>query len=53
MKHLWNLPAWLELAEAAEYLRGLNTEPEISAATILEAALEGRSSCRCAFQAFV
>ena len=42
MKHLWDLPAWLELSEAAEYLRGVNTEPEISAATLLDAALKGQ-----------
>ena len=40
MKHLWDLPAWLELSEAAEYLGGVNTDPEISAVTILDAALE-------------
>ena len=42
MKHLWDLPAWLDLPEAAEYLRDVNTDPVISAVTILDAALEGQ-----------
>ena len=42
MKHLWDLPAWLDLPEAAEYLRDVNTDPVISAVTtLLDAALEG------------
>ena len=52
MKHLWDLPAWLELAEAAEYLRGPNTEPEVSAATILDAALEGQVQLSVRFPGF-
>ena len=39
MDHLWNLPAWLELPEAAEYLHA-NTTQEITEVSILEAALE-------------
>ena len=39
MNHLWNLPAWLELPEAAEYLQA-NTTQEITEVSILEAALE-------------
>ncbi len=43
MNRLWNLPAWLELSEAAEYLQA-NTKQEIkiNEVTILEAALEGQ-----------
>ena len=52
MKHLWDLPGWLELAEAAEYLRGLNTEPEVSAVTILDAALEGQVQLSVRFSGF-
>ena len=39
MNHLWNLPAWLELPEALEYLQA-NTTQEITEVSILEAALE-------------
>lgn len=39
MTRLWNLPAWLELSEAAEYLRA-NTKQKITDVTILEAVLE-------------
>ena len=41
MNRLWNLPAWLELSEAAEYLQA-NTRQEITEVSILEAALEGQ-----------
>ena len=43
MNRLWNLPAWLELSEAAEYLQA-NTKQEIkiNEVSILEAALEGQ-----------
>ena len=41
MNRLWNLPGWLELSEAAEYLQA-NTTQEITEVSILEAALEGQ-----------
>ena len=43
MNRLWNLPAWLELSEAAEYLHAITKqEIKINEVTILEAALEGQ-----------
>ena len=41
MNRLWNLPAWLELPKAAEYLQA-NTNQKITDLSILEAALEGQ-----------
>ena len=52
MKRLWDLPAWLELSEAAEHLRSLNTKQEISEVTILDAALKGQVQLSVRFSGF-